>query len=86
MKEDDKFGFLLILGGVCIWIYQIYNWLKDAEWKSVSLLSPLSYYSPFYNWVYYPSDWIGFHNLLGYIPLSVTLIITGALLANLYDY
>ena len=70
-------GVLFILSGIGIWGYQIYYWLRYAEWSSFSLLWPLSFYSQFQDWVYYPYDWVGFHNVLDFIPLSIILILIG---------
>jgi len=81
MKNNfwKNFGYILALSGIGIWVYQLYYWLKYAEWKSFSLLWPLSLGSDYQDWIFYPTKWIGFHKVLDFIPLSIVVIVIGLL-------
>lgn len=68
------------LGGVGMLGYQLYHWLRYAEWESFSLLWPLSYLPRFEDWVYYPDEWLGVHKVLEYIPFAFVLIFISFLL------
>ncbi len=83
MKKKNELwgigGILLIINGFGICLYQIYYWLKYAEWNSFSLLFPLSYISEIREWVSYPYEWVGVHKILDFLPLSITLLMVGFL-------
>ena len=79
-NKNILFGGAFVLGGIGIWGYQIYYWLRYADWNSFSLLWPLSYSSDFQDWVYYPYEWIGVHKVLDFIPISIVLILIGLLI------
>lgn len=65
---------LFFLGGVSVFIYEVIAWLWMGFWPSFSILSLLSLVTA---WAYYPTSWFGLHKLLGFIPLSLGLVIIG---------
>jgi hypothetical protein len=91
-------GHLAALGGIFLFAYQSYQWLKYGAWESYSLLDGLimccgSFFSSgFCRWILEPQDWVGLHKLfagfLDWIPLSLFLIILGLtafVRSGLYD-
>lgn len=88
-KDNSKifFGFVFGLSGVSIFLYQIYYWLRYAEWNSFSLLWPLSFASGgLQDWVYYPYEWVGIHKILDFLPLSIILILISCLFLFYDEY
>lgn len=71
------YGSVFLLGGLSICTYQLYSWLKYAEWESFSLLWPLSFSADYQDWVLYPTEWIGMHRILDFVPFSIILILIG---------
>lgn len=78
--NQKLYGLMFSLGGLGIWVYQIYYWLQHAKWEKFSLLRLLSSSSDYQDWVFYPTEWIGIHKILDFIPLSIIIIIIGLLL------
>ncbi len=73
-------GIMLILGSLSIWGYQIYYWLRYADWIKFSLLWPLSYIKGLEAWTFYPHEWLGVNKILDFIPLSIILLLIGILI------
>jgi len=67
-------GFLL-LGGLFIIGKQIYFYLKDGVWNSVSIIDGLVELNM--KWAINPQDWVGVWSILDLLPLSVTLLVFG---------
>ena len=49
--------------------WQILDWLKTGDWQALTLMSALA--SIGVDWASTPQSWIGIHNLLKEIPLTV---------------
>lgn len=71
-------GAGIFFGGIGLFIYQIYLWLKFGKWVGYSLLEPLYYTDNV--WVYAPREWVGVHKILDSFPLSLFLIILGMII------
>lgn len=67
---------LLFIGGVGIFVIQVFGYLDAGIWTSLSLANFIGeFYKP---WEYSePKAWIGLWNIIDFIPLSLTLIVTG---------
>lgn len=88
-------GAFTIVGGIAIYLYQIYMWLRNGEWLRLSLVdfgkviyeSEYNFFGDdFSAWFYYPSDWAGVHTTLNHIPLTLSIIIIGiALIASAFE-
>lgn len=76
-------GILFVVAGLGVLGLQIYGYLKIGEWGSVSLLAVASPYLP---WLNNPQSWFGLHHIvrdvLGFMPLSLALILVGWLIAG----
>jgi hypothetical protein len=67
--------------GMAVFIHQITFYLRKGEWKPLSVIDGLQYLTrnrPV-DWLLFPQDWIGIHNLLDGTPLSLALILLGGL-------
>ena len=64
-------GALMVAGAWTIG-KQCYTYLRYGEWKAESVLSAFDS-----NWAATPSDWIGLHDILNWVPLSFALILAG---------
>ena len=74
-------GILMLISSPGIIIYQCFLWLKDGYWTSFSILSLLNQVPGNIGyWSYSPSNWIGFHKMIGGTPLSLFLLIFGILI------
>ena len=49
--------------------WQVLDWLKTGDWHALTLMSTLA--SIGVEWAARPQSWIGIHNLLKEIPLTV---------------
>lgn len=49
--------------------WQVYGFLRNGTWISMSMLEPFKWLNV--KWAYAPTDWVGLHSVLGWIPLSV---------------
>ena len=65
----------LLLGGLCVFGWQAYQYLRFNEWISISIISALEWMN--IRWALYPVDWTGLHSILKAIPLSVTMLVAG---------
>ncbi len=72
------FTFISALGVVG---WQALNWMKTDEWQTLTVLTGLS--SAGVKWAAQPDGWLGIHNLLQHVPLSVAVFWTGMLPALL---
>ena len=74
------FSILFVLSfsvpGLGIITWQIYIYLKNDEWNSVSLITGLKYLNN--SWAAHPNDWEGLWNILNMVPLSVILLVLAA--------
>ena len=64
-----------MLGGMGLFVWQIYAWLKSSLWPSVSVIDALRWMGV--SWAVAPHDWLGLHKLLNLVPLALTLFIVG---------
>jgi hypothetical protein len=64
------------LAGLILIGLQIYGWLRNGEWQSVTVLDGLRLFwsNP---WLFAPQDWIGVHSILSRLPLSISLLVIG---------
>ena len=69
-------GCILMLIGIGLNFYQIYVWLRDAQWRSYNAIDALSYVTDT-AWLYRPQDWLGIHQILIDCPASLALIGSG---------
>jgi hypothetical protein len=71
----------LCFGGIAVFAHQIISYLRNGAWKPLSVIDGLLYLTqkrpP--DWLLYPQDWIGLHNLLDRTPVSLALIFLGGL-------
>ena len=75
----------LFIGG-CIFVWQIYEFLKFDVWRSISLIDVLR--TAEVQWATSPTDWLGLYRVLEWMPLSLLVPITGvfcAFVAGLQD-
>lgn len=72
---ESLYPAIFFLAGFAIVFWQIYGYLRFSIWNEVSVITALMWIDS--NWALYPTDWIGLHNLLLKIPLSVLSILIG---------
>ncbi len=75
-------GWVIVLG-LIVFGFQIYEYLRTGSWLSVSVISTLAWcgIAPIANWAAVPNDWIGLHRILSMIPTSLALIVVGSITA-----
>jgi len=66
---------LFFTGALFIFGYQLFQWLRHGDWKSISVITGLRWLES--SWAVYPREWLGVHKLLDFIPLSIALILLG---------
>jgi hypothetical protein len=66
-------------GGACILLWQVYGYLRFESWQPLSLVDVLSRFEV--RWAIAPTDWLGLHRILEWMPLSVLVPIIGLVLA-----
>ncbi len=75
-------GLFIMISGVFVFIYQIFNYLYVGEWIPLPMIIIVP--SLIANWLIDPHQWIGLSNVLSSlfdtIPLSVFLLIMGILI------
>lgn len=79
-SRDDEaiesfFPAIFFLAGFAIIFWQIFAYLRYGVWNEVSLITALIWMDSI--WALYPTDWMGLHNLLLKIPLSILSILIG---------
>ncbi len=60
-------GPILVPIGIVGW--QIYEYLRHDIWNSLSVVSALQWWGV--KWANAPTDWVGLHRILDWIPLSL---------------
>ncbi|UCD69636.1 MAG: hypothetical protein JSW48_06120 [Betaproteobacteria bacterium] len=60
-----------LLAAIGILSWQALSWLKTGDWQVLTLMSGLSSFGV--DWASSPESWIGIHNLLKEIPLTVAV-------------
>lgn len=75
--SDDKeiVGSALMLCGLCVLGWQIYDYLRFNFWTPISIITALEWMKV--GWAMYPNDWVGLHNILLKTPLSITMGVLG---------
>lgn len=85
MKQDAHDTFVAI--AVSLWLltplgilgWQVYGYLRYAVWNSLSVIDALRWLGS--SWASStPTDWTGLYSILEWTPLSVGILILGALL------
>lgn len=72
------FDFIAALGVIG---WQALNWMKTDHWQTLTVLTGLA--SAGVQWASAPASWLGIHNLLQHVPLSVAVFWAGMLPALL---
>lgn len=76
-------GLLVSLAGVGVIGFQVYGYLRIAEWQSMSVFSVAVDTVP---WLQSPQSWIGLYKVLRqaleFMPLSLALVLVGWLIAG----
>lgn len=65
---------LAVFVGLAVFLYQIYLYLKNGSWTSISLVDTALLIAPNNSWLSYPADWAGVHHVLSGVSLSGFLI------------
>lgn len=73
--DNEKFGWGLMICGVCVIGWQVYDYLRHDFWTPVSVITALMWMKV--EWSLNPTDWLGLYKVLSIIPLSLTLFGTG---------
>lgn len=75
--SDARFGIAIIimLGGIAIFGYQVYQYLKAGIWQPISLTTAMQFMNV--KWAISPTDWAGLYQILDFIPLSATVFVAG---------
>jgi hypothetical protein len=68
-------------GGFLVLVHQALAWFKGSIWPSVSVVTGLQWVGV--RWATGPQEWRGLHEVLGNMPLAVTLPVIGVLAALL---
>lgn len=95
MKYFDDLSGLTVLGVIALYCvglglfaavgvlgWQAVGWLKTGDWQTLTLLSVLA--SGGVGWASSPNTWIGIHNLLKHVPLTIAVFWTGMVPALLF--
>jgi hypothetical protein len=67
--------------GFLVFVHQALAWFKGSVWPSVSVVTGLQWLGV--RWATGPQDWRGLHDMLGNVPLAITLPMIGVLAALL---
>ncbi len=89
LTEGLFFGFFTgISVGLLVLGYQAYSYLRTGEWLELSALDGLKYVVNKYivspetwPWLWYPRDWVGIHDLLQILPLSLFVVLVVTLIS-----
>jgi hypothetical protein len=68
-------------GGFLVFVHQALGWFKSSVWTSVSVVTGLQWLGV--RWATGPQEWRWLHELLGNVPLAITLPVIGVLAALL---
>jgi hypothetical protein len=68
-------------GGFLVLVHQALVWFKGSLWPSVSVVTGLQWLGV--RWATGPQEWRGLHEVLGNLPLAITLPVIGVLAALL---
>lgn len=93
------FGLCSAVGGLVLFGYQVWFYLKYALWKSYSFYwaikeTGLSLPEKFDNWLAQPNEWLGVHKIvslllelslaiLNFLPLSLVLTVMGIIILSM---
>ncbi len=74
-----------MLGGLGTLAWQIYTYLRVGEWDTFSLIDLVQEVFPASagQWVLFPTDWIGLHEVLSWMPISLFFIGIAALMMTI---
>lgn len=77
MNKDDLLIYLILTPAALtfplVLIYQVYTYLKNGFWVSISALDFLKYVN--LQWASNPIDWKGLADVLDVVPMSLSPII-----------
>lgn len=76
-------GLLVAIAGLAVLAYQVFYYLRNGQWLSISVMSVGAPYIP---WLRDPQSWIGLYRLvrdaLTLCPLSLALVLLGWMIAG----
>jgi hypothetical protein len=77
--EDTQviISLLLFFSGVAVLGWQVYEYLRYSIWTAISVVTFFEWAGV--PWASYPTDWIGLHSILKFVPLSLTLMASSVL-------
>ena len=94
-KEKDGFAFGEILTHIILWpialgfsaclfilLSQCLKFLQSGTWPSISVVDALRFFGS--EWATYPDAWLGVHNFLNSLPVSIGAVILGFLPLSLF--
>ena len=79
-KNIEIIGLAVMLFGACVVGWQVYEYLRYNIWTPVSVINVLQWMEM--GWAINPRDWLGLYNILIKIPLSLTMMWIGWLIAK----
>jgi hypothetical protein len=79
-KNIEIVGLAVMLFGACVVGWQVYEYLRYNIWTPVSVINALQWME--IRWAINPRDWLGLYNILIKIPLSLTMMWVGWLIAK----
>ena len=72
-------AFLPLISAVWIFVWQVFTYLRQGNWIPFSLLDGLAWLKV--PWAVTPTDWLGLHNLLNQVHVSIGLLLLSIFLA-----
>jgi hypothetical protein len=73
----------LLFSGIGTICYQFYLYLKAGEWTSYSVIYAFNKLGS--TWAKSPNDWVGFWEILEFLPISLVLIVCSFLILSLSE-
>ncbi|MGQ3211105.1 hypothetical protein [Shinella sp.] len=75
-------GMAIFLSGWGTIVYQLYSFLRDGEWVSVSIVKVLTKlpFDRVGDWALAPGSWTGLHRALDFLPYSAAAVVLGFLI------
>ena len=80
--DDGAYSIALILffGGLVVFGWQAYEYLRYSVWPPLSIITVLEWMK--LPWAFNPTDWVGVHNILSNIPLSIAMFASAWMVAS----
>lgn len=61
-NSKEAAALIFVVAPACMFIYQLYLYMRNGEWTSYSVIDLLIYFGN--KWAMYPYDWLGFWKVL----------------------